>query len=93
MQQKQWRLAEILGFLAVYFGFYLVVLGPLIGAVLPGFENGAFSGPSFRPTGDLPDTGRGWLLIISTVPALLGYMYLRARLDGRSMQKFWNPSD
>lgn len=93
MNQKQWRVAEILGFFVVYFGFYLVILGPLIGSVLPGFEKGAFSEPSFRATGELPDTGRGWLLIILAVPTLLGYMYLRALLAGKSMQDFWTPSE
>lgn len=93
MNQNQWRVVEILGFFVVYFGFYLLVLGPLIGAILPGFDQGAFTDPSFRPTGEFPDTARGWLLMILAVPALFGYMYLRAWLDGSSLQEFWNPAE
>ena len=91
MNQKQTQLVEILGFFAVYIGFYLLVLGPALGAALPGFDKPAFSGPSMRPTGELPATARGWLLIILGVPSLLGYMYLRARLSGKTMQQFWEP--
>jgi len=91
MNRKQARLVETLGFFVVYFGFYLFVLGPMIGAALPGFDKPAFSSPGFRPTGELPATARGWLLIILIIPSLLGYMYLRARLSGKTMQQFWEP--
>lgn len=92
MNQKQRRVLEIIGFIGVYTGCYLLVLGPLIGFILPGFDKPAFSGPSFRATGGLPQTGRGWLFIVTTVPSLFGYMYLRAQLAGSSLQQYWEPS-
>ena len=44
---------------------------------------------AYRPTGELSDAARSWLLIFLGAPTLLGYMYIRACLEGVSMQKFW----
>jgi hypothetical protein len=90
MNQQHRRVAEILAVLVVYAAIYLVFVGPALGAAF-GFDQPAFSGPDLKPTGDLPDTPRGWLLIVLGVPVLLGYMYVRARVAGVTMDEFWNP--
>lgn len=84
------RTVEILAVLAVWAALYLLVVGPLLGDLL-GLERAALSGSDPRPSGDAPDTARGWLLAALGVPVLLGYMYVRAHLAGTTMGDFWNP--
>jgi hypothetical protein len=91
MKRQYRRTAEILVVLAAYTAVFLLVLGPAVGAAVPGFDQPAFTGADGRPTGDLPDTPRGWLLVVTMVPVLLGYMYLRARVAGVGIGEFWNP--
>lgn len=91
MQRPNRRQYEIILFLVAYAGLYLAVVGPGLGAAF-GLDRPMLSGPDTRPYGgELPDTARGWLFVLSAVPVLLGYMYLRARLAGDSMSEFWNP--
>lgn len=92
MEKHRRRLVEILAFFAVFSAVYLLVVGPAIGDAF-GFDRPAFSGPNDRPTGELPDTPRGWILVGLLIPGHLGYMYVRARLAGQSMGEFWNPSE
>jgi hypothetical protein len=83
---------EIVLFLVAYGALYVAVLGPVIGAVLPGFDAVPFRGGS-RPTGELPSTAQGWLMIVLGVPALFGYLWLRARLAGETLRGFWNSDE
>lgn len=89
MARTHWRVAEILGVLVLFAAVYLAVLGPFLGDLL-GFERPMLSGPNTRPSGDLPDTARGWLFVALAVPVLLGYMLARARVAGTTMDEYWN---
>lgn len=90
METRQKRTIEIVVVLLVWSLVFLTVVGQAIGAALPGFDRPAITwdtDPHFR---DLPDTGRGWLLIVLTVPVLLGYVFLRPRLTGDTVEAYWN---
>lgn len=69
---------------------YMGVVGPFLGDLLPGFERPMLSGQDATHRPDLPDTARGWLFLVLTVPVLLGYMFARARVAGAAMDEFWN---
>jgi len=76
--------------LLVWAVLFMAVVGPAIGAAVPGFDRPALSGDDDSHRGDLPDTALGWLLVILGVPVLLGYMFLRPRLTGETVEAYWN---
>jgi hypothetical protein len=81
METKNERIVEIIAVLLVWAVLFMAVVGPAIGAAVPGFDRPALSGDDDSHRGDLPDTARGWLLVILGVPVLLATRS-RTKSDG-----------
>lgn len=91
MCAKNVRQIELIAVVFLYLGLHIVVLDPIVGSVT-GFETPAWTSPSRRGEGvrHVLTTPRGWILLAGGVSVLLGYVFLRARLAGESVQGFWN---
>lgn len=82
------RELEIIAVLACYSLFYLLVIGPFLGAVA-GFEQAAIQADGYRLTLSEILSPRGILLILSTIAVGAGYAYLRPLLAGTTPQAYW----
>ena len=70
---------------------FVLVVGPVIGAALPGGDEHALADrdPTDEGRRGSDWTVRGVLLLLSGVQILLGYGYLRPRVVGQTPTEFW----
>lgn len=85
---SQKRQFELIGVILAFSAFYVLVVGPFLGAAF-GFEQAAIQGDGYRLGLDDVLSPRGILLILSTLLVTLGYMYLRPRLSGTTPKRYW----
>jgi hypothetical protein len=98
METQHKRAFEIIAVLLVWAVLFMGVVVPAQRRPVEAGDRGADGRPDDRHEqdrpdeqhGDLPDTARGWLLVILGVPVLLGYMFLRPRLTGETVEAYWN---
>ena len=95
------RLFEPVVVACVWILVFVVVIGPVIGSVLPGADEPVFTEEEAED--DVTTRGeslwhvinsvRGVLLLLTTLPVVFAYGYFRPRLVGQTPAEFWSMQD